>query len=274
MTNFDRVADIYDETRGLPREALERVTDRIMAATHAEHETRFLEIGVGTGRIALPLVERGVPYTGVDISEKMLARLRQKVANRSNLTLIQGDATQLPFPDDSFDVALLVHVLHLTPEWETILTEIQRVLAPAGYLVLGDDQPLSDSPAAVIRRQWRTLVEEAGATLAPRHGTWERVINRLCEEDWWIAVYRAWWGESEIRPIEYIERLHNRTFSNSWSVSDEALEKAHAQLVPWAKETYGDLSKPIPSGGEFLLAVARTPHPVPSAPVPSVPPVA
>lgn len=74
--SFDRVTSIYDATRALPRDVVERIADRVVATTYASTNTRFLEMGVGAGRIALPFVECGYPYTGVDVSAQMMNRLR------------------------------------------------------------------------------------------------------------------------------------------------------------------------------------------------------
>ena len=63
--SFDRVADVYDATRALPEGVPGAITRRIEEATYAGPETRFLELGVGTGRIAEPLIAAGYPYTGV-----------------------------------------------------------------------------------------------------------------------------------------------------------------------------------------------------------------
>src|SRR5581483_8300610 len=115
--SFDRVADVYDATRALPAGVPDAIARRIEEATYAGPGTRFLELGVGTGRIAEPLIAAGYPYTGVDISADMLARLRAKAGNAPNLTIAEADITNLPFPDDSFDVALTVHVLHLVSDW-------------------------------------------------------------------------------------------------------------------------------------------------------------
>jgi len=112
--SFDRVSDVYDATRGLPPGVSEQVTDAILNIVLPTSETKFFEIGVGTGRIAVPIAKRGYSYTGIDISEKMLAELHRKLEGISHqLTAIKGDATALQFADNSFDVGLTVHVFHL-----------------------------------------------------------------------------------------------------------------------------------------------------------------
>ena len=73
-TYGDRIAEVYDELYGFPEEtdaAVELLAD--LAAGGA-----VLELGIGTGRLALPLSRRGLPVAGIDASEAMTARLRAK----------------------------------------------------------------------------------------------------------------------------------------------------------------------------------------------------
>jgi len=258
--NFDRVADIYDETRGIPETVVAQVSDRIVSATGAGTDTRFLEIGIGTGRIALPLIQAGYEFTGVDISEKMLDRLRDKAVEKPNLHLRLANIADLPFDDNSFDVAIAVHVLHLVPEWLQALSEVQRVLKPGGYFVLGDDQSPPESPFADLRRQWRAIVRELGGELRPRYGAWEDVIAELTERNWPIAIYRACrWEQAGASPLDAIEKLSRRTFSDSWSVSDDVMETTRGRLLEWAREQFDDLQAPEQRKLDFFLAVARRP---------------
>src|SRR5262249_3859860 len=104
--SFDRVAHCYDETRAMPPEAhaagtagIDRVARRIAA------DPLRLEMGIGTGRIALPLAESGVRVVGVDLAGAMLARLR---ARRPELPVAIADVTRLPFGAVRFDCVLFV----------------------------------------------------------------------------------------------------------------------------------------------------------------------
>ncbi|HLJ68464.1 MAG TPA: class I SAM-dependent methyltransferase [Chloroflexota bacterium] len=261
--SFDRVADIYDTTRAMPEDVVERIADRIVAATAATADTRFLELGIGTGRIALPLIRRGFSYTGVDISERMTARLLQKIqATGKTVELVHADITDLPFDDGSFDVVVVVHVLHLVPEWRRVLDEVRRVLAPSGLFVLGSEkgaQGERESAGSAIRRHWQQLVTELGATLRPDYGTWANVERALVDMGCRMAVYRpARWNE-ELRPIDLLEEQRNRTFSMSWTVPDDVLLAAHTRMVEWVRETYGDPGKVLTDVEEFMLLVSRFP---------------
>ncbi len=65
---FDRAVSYYDRTRALPREVSDALTDALIELGQLQPGRRCLEVGAGTGRIALPLVARGVDLAGVDLS--------------------------------------------------------------------------------------------------------------------------------------------------------------------------------------------------------------
>ena len=112
---FDRAVEYYDRTRGLSEDASREMT--ALLGERAPGEGRILEIGVGTGLVALPLADAGVPMVGLDLSAPMLAKLVEKAGGRAPFPLVVGDATTLPFADDRFGGAVVRHVLHLVPEW-------------------------------------------------------------------------------------------------------------------------------------------------------------
>lgn len=66
--SFDRAADFYDATRALPRQVMQGLTAALLDEIRAADAKTVLEVGVGTGRIARPLLERGVHVCGVDIT--------------------------------------------------------------------------------------------------------------------------------------------------------------------------------------------------------------
>jgi ubiquinone/menaquinone biosynthesis C-methylase UbiE len=257
--SFDRVADIYDATRALPDHVLATIAQTIVTATNATEASRFLELGVGTGRIALPLLQYGFSYTGVDISPAMIDVLRTKAGDSEKLTLVEADVTQLPFADASFDVALTVHLLHLVPDWRRVLSEIRRVLTPDGYYIYGSDGSVDGQPAGAIRRQWRDVVRELGADARPEHGTREAVQTELIETGALLASYRVVQWEDEVTPGRLLEAIRLRTFSQSWQVPDDVMEEAHRRMIDWATEQYGDLTKPVSNIFEFGFDMAWWP---------------
>ena len=73
--SFDRAAETYDVTRGLPPPIMDASVDALARVLAGR---RVLEVGVGTGRFALPLRDRGIRVVGLDISRNMIAKARAK----------------------------------------------------------------------------------------------------------------------------------------------------------------------------------------------------
>ena len=117
---FDEIAGVYDETR----RALDVRSINGLKEMLATHDCRsILEIGVGTGRVSLPLYWNGYEITGVDISRKMMARAKVKGLQ----SLILANGSQVPFRDKSFDATLLAHVFHLLENPISVMREAARV---------------------------------------------------------------------------------------------------------------------------------------------------
>ncbi len=72
--------------------------------------------------------------TGLDFSEGMLASGRQKITDYPNVELIQGNAMELPFADESFDYVTIGFGLRNVPDYLTVLKEMNRVLKPGGMI--------------------------------------------------------------------------------------------------------------------------------------------
>jgi ubiquinone/menaquinone biosynthesis C-methylase UbiE len=157
--DFDTLSAVYDETR----EPLDLATIQGLEGYLGEHHwSTILEVGVGTGRVARPLVDRGVRVVGVDASRGMLGR----AAAKGLPYLVRGDAYCLPFPDRSFDAALFVHVLHILDRPSLGLREAARVGRHGVLAILdlpskearGGDPPPEEEP----RRLVREALSEAG----------------------------------------------------------------------------------------------------------------
>jgi hypothetical protein len=133
--NFDRAAEYYDATRALPADSMNELSG-LLAAELAGRQP-CLEIGVGTGRIALPLRDHGIRLAGLDISAGMLRRLAVNARDRGPVPLLQADATRQPLAAGSFGGVLAVHVLHLMQDWRVAVDEALRVLRPGGVLIAG-----------------------------------------------------------------------------------------------------------------------------------------
>ena len=100
---------------------------------------RVLDIGTGTGQLAVYLARAGFEVTGVDIAENMVAQAGQYAASQNlDIRFRTGDAEHLDFEDNSFDAVVSRNLLWTLPHPENALKEWRRVLAPDGVLVLSD----------------------------------------------------------------------------------------------------------------------------------------
>jgi phosphatidylethanolamine/phosphatidyl-N-methylethanolamine N-methyltransferase len=131
---YARWAPIYDLVFGAVFERGRRAS--IMAAERIGG--RILEVGVGTG-ISLPDYARTNRLVGVDLSEPMLRKAQERVAE-SGLHNVEAlavmDAEHLGFADGLFDVIVAQYVITAVPDPEATLDEFARVLKPGGEIVL------------------------------------------------------------------------------------------------------------------------------------------
>lgn len=264
--SFDRVSDIYDATRGLPSSVSEQVTNYILNLVSATPDTTFFEAGIGTGRIALPIVERGYSYTGVDISEKMLDELRHKLQGVPHqLTLLKADATTLPFDDNSFDVALTVHLLHLIPAWRQALAEIRRVLKPEGIYLYshsrinsGSSDEFDVNPGRFnFEQRWQAILADYGHLVTRYGATAKEVVDALSEQSATLETVVAAQWRVELTAGEMLNRYENRIYSSSWQVPDDIFFPAIRDLREWAGQHYGSLDTDLSHETSFKLIVVR-----------------
>src|SRR5215470_1252337 len=131
---YARWAPVYDLVFGA---VFERGRQAAIAAAE-RIGGRILEVGVGTG-ISLPDYARSNRLVGVDLSEPMLRKAQERVAE-FGLTNVEAlavmDAERLAFPDAFFDVVVAQYVITVVPDPEATLDEFARVLKPGGEIIL------------------------------------------------------------------------------------------------------------------------------------------
>jgi ubiquinone/menaquinone biosynthesis C-methylase UbiE len=155
--------------------------ERLRDVLRAEYGERILEIGPGTGYYTLDIAE----WVGVDgkveifdIQQEMLDHTMRRAAERglANVEPIRGDASSLPYEDDSMDAVVLITVLGEIPDREAALREIKRVLRPGGRLVVGE---LFGDPHFTTFASLRGQCEAVGLALEERSGGWFAYFARF-----------------------------------------------------------------------------------------------
>jgi demethylmenaquinone methyltransferase / 2-methoxy-6-polyprenyl-1,4-benzoquinol methylase len=139
---FDAIAPRYDLINDLQSFGLHRHWKRrLVREANGRPGERALDLCCGTGDVAFALARRGLDTVGLDFSAPMLAVANQRLADRfpdAHLKFLQGDAQQIPFPDNSFDIVTISYGLRNLADWETGLREMKRVARPGGRLLVLD----------------------------------------------------------------------------------------------------------------------------------------
>jgi ubiquinone/menaquinone biosynthesis C-methylase UbiE len=137
-----------DYDRGIQILTLGRIgaIKRAIAEKHVRPGDRVLEIGCGTGTLAVMMARRGAEVVGIDVSPAMLAEAEKKVADEGlggRITLRRMDASEIDrhFEERSFDVIVSTLVFSELNEMEQryVLAAVQRLLKPGGRLILADE---------------------------------------------------------------------------------------------------------------------------------------
>ncbi len=276
--SFDSAAHFYDATRGYPADVALKIAHAIDEAAQGTVQTTYLEVGVGTGRIALPLASLGRIYTGVDISEKMLAQLETKllaagwqegaslehawgslpdeqpalhpsvqrfvksqaqIQPASSLRLVVSDIEQLPFVDHSFDAVVAVHIFHLIDKWERALQEVVRVLRPGGRLLQCWDTYDASAIGEVVNAHWRSLVQDLGGSTSRPGVSTHTVKHWLKERGFQTQDELVLTWSQQVIPRQAIDYIAQRYWSSSWQLPDAIFTASVERLWAWAHKYFG-----------------------------------
>ncbi len=133
---FARIARRYDLINDLQSFGLHRRWKRrLLKLAQPRAGQCALDVCCGTGDLAIGLSKAGLKVVGLDFTAEMLA---VAVGRNGSVQFILGDAQQLPFPADSFDIVTIGYGLRNLAQWKTGLEEMHRVAKPGGRLLVLD----------------------------------------------------------------------------------------------------------------------------------------
>jgi phosphatidylethanolamine/phosphatidyl-N-methylethanolamine N-methyltransferase len=124
---------------------------------------RVLEVGVGTG-INAALYPADCSVTGIDLSGPMLEKARERVARKGvhNVRLLQMDAANVKFADDTFDIVYAPYVISVVPDPVSVAREMHRVCRPGGRIVILNHFRSSNRMGAWLERLISPLTVHVG----------------------------------------------------------------------------------------------------------------
>jgi ubiquinone/menaquinone biosynthesis C-methylase UbiE len=240
--SFDRAAEYYDRTRTFGDEANRAETELLVSELRSR--SRVLEVGVGTGQVAMRLHAAGISMFGVDVSSAMLRKLVAKAGGAAPIPVVAGDAARMPFRAGTFDGVVMRHVLHLIPLWREVVEELVRVVRQSGVVLVnhGGFSELGQKirakmeefigqrlhPVGLGWERWKDL-----ETALAAHGATRRALPSIVDH-----------GE---KPLSHmVAELEANRFSWTWPLKEYERLSAIARLRPWLEERYGPLDAPFP----------------------------
>ena len=208
--SFDRIADRYDETRGGEDRGRSIAAD---LHAHLRPDELVLDVGVGTGLVALGLRALGHRVVGIDLSPAML---RQAWARLGPVVAV-ADAARLPIRSGAIAQAVSVWVLHLVGELPAVFGEVARVLAPGGRYLVVPANPATggDDISELLRAMNQRLTSGR-----PHHSRDELLAAAAAAGLELVAAVAGTPDRYTRTPVSLAELLETRTFSNLWHVSD------------------------------------------------------
>jgi SAM-dependent methyltransferase len=170
---WDADASVYDDAAGhamsdpVEAAAWRRVLDRTLPPAPA----RVLDVGTGTGSLAVLAAELGHAVTGLDLSERMLARATEKAARAdASIDFVHGPAEEPP--PGPFDAVVERHVLWTIPDPVEALNAWRTVTRPGGRLVLLEGSWGADGPLMSIADRLAHVIERLSGTGEHHHAAY------------------------------------------------------------------------------------------------------
>ena len=132
------LADKFSQFSRMPQFRLFRCS--VVKALKKEKATagKLLDVGCGPGWFLKDLIKtfQNIDFTGCDLSERMVFHAKNNLSPKVNVVV--GDAQNLPFADDSFDIVTSTLAFHHFPQPDKAISEFHRVLKPNGLMVVAD----------------------------------------------------------------------------------------------------------------------------------------
>ncbi len=177
---WDLYAPIYKRAMKADQQIYDFMYERIPEMIR---DKEVLELATGPGLLAKHIAPAARRIVATDYSNGMIAEAK-KGECPENLTFEVADAMQLPYENDSFDVVLIANALHIVPDPEKVLREIDRVLRPGGLLIAPN---FVEHKGTLGSRIWSGILTLAGVRFEHQWSAQEYLD--FLEDNGWHVVF-------------------------------------------------------------------------------------
>ena len=198
--NFDSWAHRYDNVVAGDSQhyyaKYDEVLDAVVEIADLASGKRVLDIGTGTGNLAIRCLADGAEVIGLDPSELMLSQAREKTSCNPRAEFYQVDEPflQIPYPESTFDAVISTYAYHHVPHRlrNDSVREMVRVLKPDGRWVLGDLVFENEQAERSALRQHRWLEEEYFARIDDLQGAFAELGMELNSRQFTPVTWVLW----------------------------------------------------------------------------------
>jgi ubiquinone/menaquinone biosynthesis C-methylase UbiE len=192
---FRRQTEVY---AAMPLVNDPELLSHIVSISGVAKSHQVLDVACGPGFVTMAFAPHCTSVVGIDATDRFIARAKAEAAMRrlDNVTFLVGDAERIPYPDESFDVAVCRFAVHHFPRPATVLSEMKRIVRPGGRIVIVDMLVSEDSAKAAYRNEMERLCDPSHARALPG-SEFEHMFSRLG-----------------------LELTYKQTFKSTYSVAD------------------------------------------------------
>lgn len=233
--DYHNIALSYDQGRPLLEQNLDLWLELVARFSKMSEGARMLDLGCGTGRFSIPMATRlHFNVTGADSSKEMLDKAREKDTGRLVKWDMQ-DAEGLSYPDESFDIVFMSHLLHHVDDSGRVLSDCRRVLTTPGVILIrygAIEQIRGDVE--------HTFFPEARVIDEARTPTVTTVEKWLAEADFHNIVSEEIVQKTFEAGKEHLSMARLRGTSVLTMISPEAFEKGINDLTKYVEDNPDD----------------------------------